>query len=783
MLQLLRFLYLWLALGSIVFQGCSLVVESTLDDLDDKESLDGGGDADDELDTGAGADGDANRDAETGVDGAAETGTDAKIDATTTEGCDELVCGTHQHCVEESGEGRCECDEGYAGEDCGDCASGYQDNDDDGECMLNCDTADLSCGKREMCVDDSGEARCECEPGYTGEECDECAPGYQDNDDDSVCEPNCDTADPSCDTHAHCEDGSGEARCVCDEGYEGDDCSSCVDGYQDNDDNGSCEPACATAEVDCSGHGNCDDSSGSLICVCQPSYTGDDCELCTVGFEMQNGACEWVGVVDNGTFSDDTGWVVDGSAVIQTGWADFSMNASCIGGNIAQRVPMPAFYDSGRLVLRFEVLKTSAANDPFIGVGIDGLWKGVPVDAANVWEQKVICLGDRLYGDPMDIEFGRYARPSICSNGSTDIASFRIDNVVIEPAAQDQCIEPGTIANGDFEQGDDGAWVPVEGSVDPSFQSAEVAAGNLMNGDYYGYLGISNRCGSSSLIGRMFTPETDSLSNSAIELVVNGTGSRPLIFSIGSATIGQVLNTGSTNKVIRFCLPEWSRGRALRPKFELPIPLWGVGCGADVTDFYIDDLTFVSEPQCPDGENIVDGGFEFDTSVVVSPWRFEKYDNNSSDANIDIQVLNDPALSHSGNNVLRLQATEGCTHVHAFSTVFVPHPQSDSAGPAIKLYYKLLSPETSYGEYRLCFRMPGLGMYYSEIVCHLFEPSAEYTEASFCIDPSLAGRVLEIEFEADGSRTGSGIGCGMTFAVEQFYIDDVILTTDDNCPP
>lgn len=86
--------------------------------------------------------------------------------------------------------------------------------------------------------------------------------------------------------HGQCEDAGG-AQCVCDSHFDGADCSACsapyvgVDclacamGYQDQNDDGTCAPACNPTT--CSGHGVCDDASGAIACSCETGWSGADC--------------------------------------------------------------------------------------------------------------------------------------------------------------------------------------------------------------------------------------------------------------------------------------------------------------------------------------------------------------------------------------------------------------------------------------------------------------------------------------------------------------------------
>src|SRR5690606_8025987 len=130
-----------------------------------------------------------------------------------------------------------------------------------------CTLADLGCVNG-VCDDSSGTAVCACEPTFAGALCDTCAEGFQDNDEDGTCEPDCALASLPC-VMGTCDDSSGTAVCACETGYAGSQCDMCADGYQDNDEDGTCAPTCTLADLGCV-RGVCDDASGTAVCVCEP---------------------------------------------------------------------------------------------------------------------------------------------------------------------------------------------------------------------------------------------------------------------------------------------------------------------------------------------------------------------------------------------------------------------------------------------------------------------------------------------------------------------------------
>jgi len=69
------------------------------------------------------------------------------------------------------------CPRGHAGPDCMRCAAGYQDRDEDGQCLPSCagggDVLAYDCSDYGTCADRSGMRECQCEAGYTGKHWDD----------------------------------------------------------------------------------------------------------------------------------------------------------------------------------------------------------------------------------------------------------------------------------------------------------------------------------------------------------------------------------------------------------------------------------------------------------------------------------------------------------------------------------------------------------------------------------------------------------------------------------
>ena len=174
----------------------------------------------------------------------------------------------------------CTCQTGYAGHVCQTCADGYQDNDRDGRCTPSCQT--MTCSGAQTCSDTTGTARCECPGNRTGLNCDQCPAGWMLRPEDDVCFQTC-TSSTSCGSRKTCDASQG--ICICRPEYAGETCEACAPGYQDNDKNGLCKPACAT--TNCTTGQLCDDSSGTARCACPPNRTGTNCQQCLSGWVLR----------------------------------------------------------------------------------------------------------------------------------------------------------------------------------------------------------------------------------------------------------------------------------------------------------------------------------------------------------------------------------------------------------------------------------------------------------------------------------------------------------------
>lgn len=152
------------------------------------------------------------------------------------------------------------------------------------------------CPVRQVCDISSVEPRCICQEGYEGSDCTSCERGFRSEslaDGGIACHPlPIDCSTNPCGNGGECLSIGGTDRCQCEAGYEGRLCSRCAFGFQDNDGDGVCEPGCRLSGLRCPGRRECGDLSGEVECVCIEGFTGESCDTCAPGYRPTgSGGC------------------------------------------------------------------------------------------------------------------------------------------------------------------------------------------------------------------------------------------------------------------------------------------------------------------------------------------------------------------------------------------------------------------------------------------------------------------------------------------------------------
>lgn len=194
--------------------------------------------------------------------------------------CTESQCSQHGTCTVAELRPTCACDEGYEGVTCGTCADGFHRDVSD-NCVIDAVCTEGVCGDNGTCSVDNGELVCTCNDGFGGPACTVCAAGFHEVEGVAGCAPDEVCLANTCSGRGTCGDSTGFVVCTCDPGFSGGFCEvddialNCVD---DNP---------------CGDHGACNDDGPALRCLCETGYAGDTCSDCYPGYG-DNGAGDCV---------------------------------------------------------------------------------------------------------------------------------------------------------------------------------------------------------------------------------------------------------------------------------------------------------------------------------------------------------------------------------------------------------------------------------------------------------------------------------------------------------
>lgn len=566
-------------------------------------------------------------------------------------------------------------------------------------------------------------------------------------------DPVCIEANLDCGPYGVCRSEAGEAVCVCDSEYSGELCDECADGYQDNDDDGSCEEDCG--DRDCSGRGTCSDASGSAVCACDGLFAGPDCGGCTPGFELNGETCEWIGgLVENGSFDDESAWVTTGDAAIVTsgGLGRLSSDALCFGGSISQELVMPTASDAPPLLLRFKAWRVGSEFNGSMVVRLGDLVRPVDLPGAPpATPNNEFCLGPSSLGGPRTLSFQPGAFPTSCA-----FDNLQIDDVDIVLDEEGRCGTTPGLQNGTFETTE--SW----GANGPALISGGSA-----------YFESSSQCSAGSLFLEqpVIVPEDSTDGGPALRITFvtgTGTGSSPcnsgscadavfVQFREDSAEtrIARLQSTALTTRTI--CIPPEWRGAATT--LRLRVGQGGGGCASAFTlNSRIDEVEFVADEACRLTDGVSDGSFESE-GELTSGWSVPDF------GALPATKVTDAAAAPDGEKFLSLEMT-ACPRRVVETPFVTPAPNGD-AGAAIRFRYRLPPPAEASLSFEAC----------SLVGCETLTPSEDWTEGVLCVDPQRIGTGLPNTL----GFAGRTMGCAAPYGAETLEVDDVRVGTDPSC--
>ena len=182
---------------------------------------------------------------------------------------DGFLCGGRGTC--DIATATCNCIEGWAGEDCRQCAPDFVGS----LCSIRCIDANRDTANTKECV---------CKADYLPPDCEKkkCDPQNYGEDCSESCEQVC-TNKQECD--------AGQCVCRADDHTTGIDCSLCIDGYY--------RILGTECRQCCNGHGVCNDAGEQCECFADDDngyFAGDTCDVCQEGFDLGDATCKTRGL-------------------------------------------------------------------------------------------------------------------------------------------------------------------------------------------------------------------------------------------------------------------------------------------------------------------------------------------------------------------------------------------------------------------------------------------------------------------------------------------------------
>ncbi|MBA3500089.1 MAG: hypothetical protein M4D80_03095 [Myxococcota bacterium] len=526
-----------------------------------------------------------------------------------------------------------------------------------------------------------------------------------------------------------------------------------------------CECTAATEATDCGAHEACDESGGSRVCACVPTYTD------------QGGTCVFTGGPTDFGFQDPTKWTPIGTSgvmvlatatgKVQPGEAAIDKDGACQYGGIKQTFTMPPFDRADPMKLSV----TYTVNDPMfnfpfnttlqIGVGSQFMEVVAP---RNTYKTSSFCLGPGAFGGPVTFQIAMAANGP-CTTTST--SSVRIDEMKLELAGAGECPREAGVVNGGFQLAT--GW---------SFPNVNGGAGQILpnigeNGTFAAQLTQATRCSDVSAEGTISVPSEAKIPHPALDVYWNGTSGARLAVSLAGKGIG-TLNANGQIKHSRICIPKWAVGNVSSLSFFAQ-RISDNNCTALSRTFILDNMTIVDEPACGMLGDVTDPSFERITNLMgpVPGWALNHgYVNDVEGARAFI--INNGPNAASGTGVLRTSNSNPCVGIGEGGAdfAFIVPPASGTSGPAVKFSAK--ADVANVNSETRALLLPQSPTNASRLV----PETGAHTPNVLCIPPTLVGRLVGARL----TTGGLGGGCAPTTYEEFGFFDDVSVGTDPSCP-
>lgn len=455
----------------------------------------------------------------------------------------------------------------------------------------------------------------------------------------------------------------------------------CADGYQDNDEDGTCTIDCATNDP-CNGL-TCDDSSGTAVCSCPQGFSLDDSQS----------NCILDPVVTDPEFAETTAWTVTGwtqDAVALDpngfpGLLSVDFKNTCGDVRATQDVYIPPFETTGPLAVSVSAqvncqlgLCSSVAGAPVLSLGGSTFYNSDGNAAAGGSWNFSACVPPSLHDGVRSLAV-RVSPFGDCNDFGVS-ESIVVNSVQITEAPE--CTFDA-ISNGDFEAEIDGSYPGWFSPTPDQVTVANVSGNNVLRLS-------GTRCGAGTAFTNFVATGSQGkrLSfryRSAIGSVGEVAFPRATMIQGQNATRTVALAESQTWTSTSLCLPSDMLETNIRVRFRSASAVSTGACN-DPNTLEIDDVVIEDDAACAPGSGVTNGDFE----RPVFAWLYSLNTNDSSsnvDADAAYQVVNNSTVVSLQANTLCARPTlSGLVHVPtegenalAFDYRYRPFPQATAA--------------------------------------------------------------------------------------------------------
>jgi hypothetical protein len=516
---------------------------------------------------------------------------------------------------------------------------------------------------------------------------------------------------------------------------------------------GTCVPVCVEA---CGVHEECVATDDQAQCGCVAGYEGDP--------------CVWGGIPRDPEFTDPEIWsdTTNGAVILplamgptnQPGLASFESSVVCNAGAVSQVVEMPPYELADPFVIE---MSYRATNTTGVAIGYGRAFRRVE-DTAGVWTTRRVCLGEAGYGGSVKFHVAASDRNPDCFTSPR--GTIEVDRFEILVADLGECPAPGSVLNGEADEGQGGWFFEPDAYAPPSEGLWE---GRLEPG--VGKSGSSGariwkEAGGSNLVAmgtKLSVPLNETLPSPALRFWWKATAGQYFRSELGTFERGFVTSLWDTlvgdgiEHTHTYCLPPWTHGNAVELAF---FQARYSGYLAAEGELVVDEVELVSDAKCGVAQDLLDPSFD----AAPNRWPHAHLDDNPSDS---VQLLNDPELAHPPDDgVLAITYEKALSRIQVGVRLWIPPSEGDK-GPMLAFYSNI--PSDAEASVRWVLGMSG-------IVTSELLPGGGWRRNEVCLPPEWAERWFRFSVSV---FVEPGV---VLDGPERVLLDDFELTVDESCP-